>query len=231
MKYHRFISIALIGTFALTSLFYHPAEAAEPRRPNVTKSFSPEKETKVQILKSRKIREAFDGLKDAEFLVNRDLTYKAIHTAFNSRRAEALSLAKSYLKSPVTEFVDGRRISHVRDFNIAKKIFEVFPDEATPVLTNLYSRSDEITRGNIIRASGEVAGGQQIKDLLIKALDDKSFAEDETPDMAGEPLRVCDMAYNQLVLRYKVTQVLRTITHAHDIDTRDHHINILKGLL
>jgi hypothetical protein len=231
MKYHRFISIALIWTFAFISLFYHPAEAAEPQRPNVKQSFSQEKESKVQALKSLKTREAFDGLKDVEFLINRDLTYKAIHTAFENRRAEAIGQAQSYLKLPVTEYVDGQRITRVREFNIAKKIFEVFPDEATPMLTTLFNRSDEITRGNIIRASGGVSGGPAIKQMLVQALDDKSLAEDQTPDMAGEPLRVCDMAYNQLVLRYSVRNVLRTISTGHDIGTRDYHINVLKGLL
>jgi hypothetical protein len=231
MRCYRVISILLIGAFAFISLLYCPAEAGEPQRPNIAKSFSPDKESKIQVLKSRKAREAFDGLNDVEFLTNRDLTYKAIHTAFNNRRAEALSIAENYLKLSLTEFADGKRITRVRKFNIAKKIFEVFPDEGAPILINLYNSGDEITRGNIIRASGEVSGGQQIKDMLIKALDDKSFAEDETPEMTGEPLRVCDMAYNQLVLRYKVMNVLRNITEAHDIETRDYHINILKGLL
>jgi hypothetical protein len=231
MKSIRLISIAIIVTFAYMVLFFTPVRAAELKRPNVNKTFSREKESKIQALRSRKTKQAFDGLKDVGFLTNRDLTYKAIHTAFNDRRAEALSLAKSYLKLPIREYFGGKRITRVRDFNIAKKIFEVFPDEATPILTTLYNSSNSITRGNIIRASGGVSGGQQIKNMLIKALDDKSFAEDETPEMTGEPLRVCDVAYNQLVLRYKVMNVLRTITEAHDIETRDHHINILKGLL
>ena len=231
MKYYRFISIAFIGAFAFILLLYCPAEAAEPQRPNVNKSFSQEKESKVQALKSRKTKEAFDGLKDVEFLLNRDLTYKAIHTAFKNRREEAIAHALNYLRLPQIEYVDGQRITRVQDFNVAKKIFEVFPDEATPILTTLYNRSDEITRGNIIRASGGVSGGQQIKDLLVQALEDKSFAEEETPEMSGEPLRVCDMAYSQLVLRYAVKNVLRTISQAHDIETRDHHINLLNDLL
>ena len=164
-------------------------------------------------------------------MVNRDLTYKAIYIAYIDRKAEAISLAQVYLMSPLIEYVDGRQVSIVRDFNVAKKIFEVFPDEATPILITLYNRSDEITRGNIIRALGGVSGGHLIKDLLVKALDDKSFAEEETPDVSGEPLRVCDMAYNQIVLRYGVRNVLRTISSAHKIETRDYHINILRGLL
>jgi hypothetical protein len=231
MKFHKVISIVFIWTFAFTSLFYRPVEAGEPQRPNIKRSFTLEKETKIMSLKSQKTRDAFDGLKDVEFLANRDLAYKGIYTAFENRRAGAIDLARNYLKLPVTEYVDGRRITRVREFNIAKKIFEVFPDEATPMLTTLYNKSDEITRGNIIRASGGVSGGPAIKQMIVQALDDKSFAEDEAPDMLGEPLRVCDIAYNQLVLRYSVRNVLRTITTAHDIETRDYHINILKDLL
>lgn len=228
MKYYRFLGIALVGAFVFIILGNQIAPAAEPRRPEVTKSFSPEKESKVQALASRSTKAAFDGLKAVEFLVNKDLTHKAVYAAFNHRKVEALNLARNYLKLPFPKFDETRRANRVRDFNIAKKIFEVFPDESTPLLTNLYRESDSFARGNIIRAAGGVAGGESIKKLLIEALGDKSFAEDETPDMVGEPLRVCDEAYNQLVLRYRVTNVLRTITQAHDIATRDHHIDILK---
>jgi hypothetical protein len=231
MKFQRFISIAIIATFTYISFLYSPAGAVEPQRPNVNKTFSEDKEAKIQALTSLGTEEVFDRLMASDFRVNRDLTYKAIYVAYTDRRAEAISLAQGYLMSPLIEYVDGRQVSMVRNFNVAKKIFEVFPDEATPILITLYNRSDEITRGNIIRASGGISGGQAIKNMLVKALDDKSFAEEETPDMSGEPLRVCDMAYNQIVLRHGVRNVLRTISPAHKIEMRDYHINVLKGLL
>ena len=231
MKFQRFISIAMVVTFTYISFLYSPAGAVEPQRPDINKTFSQEKEAKIQALKSLGTEEAFERLMDSDFMINRDLTYKAIYIAYMDRKAEAISLAQAYLMSPLIEYVDGRQVSIVREFNVAKKIFEVFPDEATPILINLYKRSDEIARGNIIRALGEVSGGPSIKDLLVKALDNKSFAEEEAPDMSGEPLRVCDMAYNQMVLRYGVRNVLRTISPAHKIEMRDYHINILKGLI
>jgi hypothetical protein len=232
MKFHRFISIAMIVTFTYISFLYCPAGAVEPQRPDVNKIFSEEKEAKIQALISLGTEEVFERLMSSDFRINRDLTYKAIYIAYTDRRAEALSLAQVYLMLPLIEIDDGQRVTHVGEFNVAKKIFHVFPDEATPILVNLYSRSDEITRGNIIRASGGVAGGPPIKNMLVKALDDKSFAEDEeTPDLMGEPLRVCDLAYNQIVFRYGISNVLRTISSAHKIETRDYHINILKNLL
>jgi hypothetical protein len=230
MKYNRFMSIALIGTVVCIFLFNLPAGAIEPQRPKINKSFSQAKESRIQALKSRNTKEVFDGLKDVEFLLNRNLTYKAIHSAFNNRREEAIAYAQNCLRLPLIEYVNGRRISRFQDFNTAKMVFEVFPDEAIPVFTSLYNQGDGFTRGNIVRASGKVAGGKQIKGLLARALEDKSFAEEETPEISGEPLRVCDMAYNQIVLRYGVRNVLRTISPAHKIETRDYHIDMLKAL-
>lgn len=44
-------------------------------------------------------------------------------------------------------------------------------------------------------------------------------------------MRICDLAYNQLVLRYRLKNVLRTIGPVHRIETQDSHIEILKGKL
>ena len=231
MKFQRFISISIIVTFAFMSFLYSPAAAGEPQRPNINKTFSQQKEAKIQALKSLKTAEAFDELNSPDFMRNRDLTYKAVYGAYANRKAEAISLALNYLKSPVEENINGQRIIHGRRFLTAKRIFEVFPDEATASIAELYHRSDAITRGNIISASGGIAGGPSVKDMLVKALDDKSIAEEESPEMQGEPLRVCDMAYNQLVLRYSVRGVLRTICSAHKIEIRDREIGKLKNLL
>ena len=95
----------------------------------------------------------------------------------------------------------------------------------------LYSRSDAATRGNIVRASGKIPGDDPVRDFLILALDDKSPCEEEGLDALGEPLRVCDVAYNQLVLRYNVKRVLRTLGPMHRIEVREYHIGVLKTKL
>jgi hypothetical protein len=88
-----------------------------------------------------------------------------------------------------------------------------------------------ILRANIVRTLGTLAGGQAVKQLLVEALNDRNFVIDDEPERQGDPLRICDMAYNQLVLRYQLRDVLRAISTAHKIDERDYHIQQVKGLL
>ncbi len=98
-----------------------------------------------------------------------------------------------------------------------------------PKLLAGYEDGDSITKCNVIRASGNVEGAP-IKALLIGALNDKSSCEDRHAEMIGDSLRICDMAYNQFVLRYKTKNVLRTIGTVHRIEIRDYHISILKNI-
>jgi hypothetical protein len=127
--------------------------------------------------------------------------------------------------------VRSKVVSRQTDIYIARKIFQVFPEDATKKLTMLYDRGDAITKGNVIMASGSVAGGPTIRNLLIRALDNKIFCEEQTEETLGEPMRVSDVAYNQLVLRYGIKDVLRTIGPSHSIEVRDYHIALLKGIL
>jgi hypothetical protein len=232
MKFHGFIVAATLLALANISMLCAPVYAAGPRRPSIDKIFSEEKERKIEELKSLDSKEVFDRLRKIDFMIDRDLTYKAIYSAYNHRRMDAISLAQRYLALPTMEVLENQREVNVRSFNIAKKIFEVFPDESTPILTKLYNGSGAMMRGNIIRASGNISGDPAIKDMLVGALSDKSFADDEeAPEQLGKPLRVCDLAYNQIVLRYGVRKVLRTISPAHKIETRDHFIQELKNKL
>lgn len=231
MNKHIFFSMVTVGIMACLVLPLNLAGAGEPRRPKVNKAFEPEVEKKIQRLASLGKQDAFNHLKRPDILFNRDLAYKAVYKAFAHRRSEAIELAKKYLKEPLVEYNEGRRITRSQDFNLAKKIFEVFPDESTPRLTAFYQSGEGIVRGNIIRVSGAIDGGAAIRDMLINALNDISAAEEVTPEQLGEPLRVCDVAYNQLVIRYHFRGILRTISQAHKVDIRDHHIGALKGRL
>ena len=205
--------------------------AEEPTRPAVDNTFDSKKEAKIQELTSLSIREAFNRLKGIDFFVNEDLLHKAIFSTFKYRRKEAIDFGINYLKLPVREIIDGKLVSRGDDFYVAKKILHVFPDGAVDSLLDLYSTGDAVAKGNVIRVAGKMAGGQAIRSLLIEALDDKSFCEERYPEMLGEPLRICDVAYNQIVLRYMIRNVLRTIGTAHRIEIRDYHINILKSSL
>ena len=205
--------------------------AAEPTRPAVGYVFDAKKEAKIKELANLPLEEAFAKLKDKDFAVNDTLLHKAIFTAFQDRRQEAIDLALDYLKLPIMETIDYKRVNRVDDFYIAKKILHVFPEESVDSLLELYESSDAITKGNIIQVLGQMEGGQAIRDFLIGALDDRTFCEGEDLETMGPSLRICDAAYNQLVLRYKIKNVLRTIGTVYTIEQRDYHIEILKSQL
>jgi hypothetical protein len=221
------LAVLLFVTFSINAF----GETREPAKPDVSMKFNEEKEAKIAQISGLPIAEVFAQLKSDEFVAEPELMYKALHNAFSSRKTEALNFARNYLTSELTETVDGRKKGRVKDFNIARKVFETFPEESTSMMLALYSEGDSVARGNIIRALGNVTGGEEVRQVLVQALDDASFAESEDPDSVGEPMRVCDLAYNQLVLRYGIRDVLRTISPSHRIDVRDYHIDILTGML
>jgi hypothetical protein len=77
---------------------------------------------------------------------------------------------------------------------------------------------------------GKIDQETEVRPLLIEALNDQTPCEPIDPDMPeAVPLRVCDKAYNQTVLRYGFRDVLRTISTMHSIEARDHHIQTLKN--
>jgi len=224
--------ITCIAAIGILMIWTVAGGAAEPARPHADHVLGPDKEAKMDHIRGLSIKETFEKLKGADFLNDEELLYRAIYRAFSHRKSEAINFATNYLKAPVIRIVDGQVISRVDDFYVAKKVFEVYPDESTTVLLDTYEQSDSTTKGNIIRASDKIADdNKEIRKLLIEALDDKTLCEEETPETAGEIMRICDVAYNQLVLRYKVKKVLRTIGPVFSIQVRDYHIEILKGML
>lgn len=223
----RIFSIVMCGVLSCSAFWFNPSFAGEPR-PEVNQAFSQEEEAKVQGLKSLRTQAVFEELKKPYFRSRKSLSYKALYTALEPRKAEALDTAEKYLKEPLMEVMDGQRINRVRDFNVAKMVFETFPDDAVPRLLTLYRNSDGITRGNIVRAASGISA-PAVDSMLIESLDDKTAAEEEAVEQVGEPLRVCDTAYNQIVLKYGVRKVLRTISPAHKIAIRDYHIGVLKS--
>lgn len=226
---HQSIAITTIIIFCLTVLI-GLAGAKEPTRPTVDYTFDSKKEAKILELKGLQVPEIFNRLKGIDFIINGKLLNKAIFVAFNNSKKEAVAYAMRHLSGP-RQIVEGERVSRNYDFDVAKKILRMFPDEAVDSLLEVYNSSDPVTKSNIICVLGKMAGGQAIRNLLIEALDDKTFCEEEHPEMIGEPLRICDEAYNQLVLRYSITNVLRTIGNVHRIEIRDYHIDELKGRL
>ena len=214
--------------------FVSLTRAVEPIRPDVNHTFNSQKEEEIQELTKLSIQEVFVKLKDKDFIVNTDLLHKAIFNAFKDRRAEAIDHAMYYMKVPREEIIYGGSESRQKDFYIAKKTFQIFPHNAFRILSAFYNDSDNpIIKGNIIKTLGNLAedqDSQAIRVLLMDALDDKTFCEEGYSKTFIEPLRICDAAYNQIVLRYKIKNVLRTIANTHKIEIRDYHINSLKKL-
>ena len=230
MKKHKGVAVAILAACLVVSMMAF-ARADEPKKPVVNHTFDALKEARIQELPNLPLSTAFEQLKGIDYFVNEPFLHKGIFTAFEFRKKEAIDFAINYLKLPVKEMIGGKSVSRGDDFHVAKKILHVFPDEAVDSLLELYSTGDAVAKGNVIRSSGKMAGGQAIRNLLIEALDDKTFCEERYPEILGEPLRICDVAYNQILLRYMIRNALRTIGTAHRIEIRDYHIDILKSRL
>jgi len=207
------------------------AEMEEPERPVIDQAFDPEKEARILEVANLPLEEAFAKLKTTEFLTNQPFLHKAIFIAFDHCRADAIALSIEIIRRPIFKVTNGVTVSRADDFYVAKNVLHVFPDEAFNSLSQLYGKTDPVTKGNMIRVFGQMAGGKKIRRLLIEALDDKMFCEEEHPEMSGEPLRICDVAYNELVLRYDIKNVLRTIGSSHSLEIRNYHIDVLKDML
>ncbi|MGQ9570396.1 MAG: hypothetical protein ACUVUQ_06060 [Thermodesulfovibrionales bacterium] len=228
MKY----SVVAVLTISFLAILLTLLNAKEPQMPDMNKSLEPEKEAKITEVMSLPAKEAFKQLKSIDFIVEEDLLNKAIFKTFRHRKTEGINLALKFLELPLLEMHEGKLIAdRTADFYVAKKILEVFPSESVGKLLMLYKEGDAITKGNIIRASGQIAGGKRIKNLLIKALDDKTFCEEENPEMDGPPMRICDVAYNQLILRYSIEDLQRAIGNIDTLENRDYYINLLKKRL
>jgi len=204
--------------------------AFEPQKPDVNRVFDNKKEDVINKTSALPSAEVLERLKGVDFLGEDAFLSKAIYKSFRHRKDEGIALSLQNLSLPQKENENGREVYRTKDLYIGKKIFEVFPEESIPKLLKLYEKGDATTRGNVVRASGNLVG-PEITALLVNALDDKAYCDPEDPEVEGRPLRVCDVAYNQLVLRYRIKNVLRTIGPIYRLENRDYHIAVLKGRL
>jgi hypothetical protein len=216
----------LLGMFLMTSV-----NAKEPTRPEIKKIDDPKKVAKINEVKNLPIDEAFSRLKGNDFFLDADLLDNAIFESFRDRKEEALAYSIENLKKPRRELIGGEIADRTLDLFVAKKILQMFPDESLYSLLDMYEHAEAATKVNIIFALGNMEGDPAIRNLLLTALDDKTVWQEENPEMIGEPLRICDEAYNQLVLRYAIENVLRTIGNGHAIEDRDYQIEMLKNML
>ena len=203
----------------------------KPAVPALTDTNEPDKQEKIEQLKMLSVKDAFERLKDSDFLTDKALLKQGISTAFKNVPTQAVTLSLEKLKGPVKQVSQDKVIHRAGDIYIAKKILAAFPLQSVDALLQLYESSDTITKANVLLAAGALAGNEDIDNMLIEALDDKSSCEDQNTEIMGQALRICDMAYNQLVLARRIKNVLRTIGTSHSIQVRDYHINVLKNRL
>lgn len=221
MKVYAAVIHIMIAFWALST---GPVYAKEPEMPNIDMVFSLEKEQRISQLESLSSQAVFNAFNSPEFFEEEEYLNKAIFRAFNFRTDEAIRLALGYVRSVQV----GRGTEGARNLYIAKRVFQIFPDEALDDLLDIYDGGGPKVKANVIYALGQMAGGETVKVLLVEALDETNYCQDVTSETLGEPLRVCDTAYNQLVLRYKVKNVLRTIGTSHSIDVRDYYVALIR---
>lgn len=201
--------------------------AQEPSKPYVKASFSASKESEIDVLKALSVTNVIDKLKEITFIVEEDYLNKSIYVAFSNRSQEAIDAALDLLKLPREQIVENKKIDRTKELFVAKRILQVFPNESMARISAIYQEGSATMKSNLIEALGNMAD-LQARNMLISALDDKTFFEKADPENIGEPMRICDAAYNQLVLRYMMPDVLRTIGSVHPLEQRDYHISVLK---
>ncbi len=219
------LSILMLSMAAIVS------NAAEPVRPLVNYELTPETDAEIQSLETLPVENAFDALKRVEFITNEKAMNKAVYVAFNRNKHAAIAHALNQLRTPAIQDVEGRLVKRTDSLYVAKKVFHIFPNESTDDLINLYESGNETTKANILYVLGRMAGGDIVRDTLISALDDQSLCEEPNPEITGLPLRICDVAYNELVLRYDIRDVLRTLGNIHRVTVRDYHIAKLEDII
>jgi PKD repeat protein len=179
-------------------------------------------QAEIAEIKILSTADAFGKLCEGRYIANLELSKKAISEVFAGAENEAVDYALNILLSPAQK---------VNKLTIAKRILLQFSNISAGRLSALYPQADESINVNIINAAGAIVSDPGIRSMLIKALDDKYMTYDDNPELVGEPLRICDVAYNQLVLNLKVKGVLRTIGTGMPVETRDYHIGVLKTKL
>jgi hypothetical protein len=168
-----------------------------------------------------------EGLATPELLADDGLLRRAVLSACEPREAGAVDLALQRILAVSLQAGATGTASRDDAWAVAKAILEAFPAEAVPRLADLYGKADVGVRANIVRVLGNIDGGTAVDAMLLDALEDKRACQDLPPDAEGEPLRLCDVAYNQLVQRYEMNDVLRTLGSMHSQKVRDWHIAVL----
>jgi hypothetical protein len=190
-----------------------------------------DQELTIEELRGLEVAESFHRLSGDEFLGEPELMEAAVLELYSLESAEAVETALASLGRPFARMEDG--IVRVRsgEVYVAKKVLEAFPEVSTGRLVEAYAAADPEVRGNLLRAIGRLADQKPIHDLLLTALDDTTPAEPEEIQELGLPMRLCDLAYNQLMLEHRFRGIPRTLGSSHSLTARDLSIQEMKLLL
>ncbi len=224
--------IVLIMCILFFLVLSNMTDAFEPIKPETNLVLPSTKEDNIKQIKKLSIKDSYNQIKDIILLYDEDYTNKAVYESFNNRKKQAINYALDKLKNPPYFYETETPIRNL-DHDVAKRIFEIFPNESTTAILRTYESGDLATKVNIIIVIGNIEDNESrvIKRLLLAALEDKTKCNMEKTEIIGEPMRICDYAYNQLVYRYRIKKVLRSIGNFHSIETREYHIEKLKNHL
>jgi hypothetical protein len=216
-----FTAVIIVFFMAIAPVFGQ----LEADSPQMDQQFSMEKEKRIAALETMDLHSALEVLASPAFLSEEEYLDEAIYRAFKNRTEEVIE----YMMKVVQSTKSAQNNEGVDNLYLAKRIFQIFPDASLNRLIDLYMNTGPEIRANVIYIVGDMDGGKAIDALLIEALYDTSVCREATGESLGEPLRICDMAYNQLVIRYSMKNVLRTIGTGHSINVRDYHIGELQN--
>ncbi|HBG28289.1 MAG TPA: hypothetical protein DDX75_14480 [Phycisphaerales bacterium] len=178
----------------------------------------------IAEIKTLSIADAFERLSESRYAANSQLCEQAILEVFMNNEEQAVDYAIKIVQSHT-----GKR--EINKLITAKHVLFQFADESIPQLLQLYPQMDNSVNANIIKAVGSLVFDSAIRNMLTAALNDKTEIFDDNPELVGQPLRICDIAYNQLVLNLKIKDVLRVIGTGMSEEIRNYHIDVLKTKL
>ena len=171
----RKISMIFLCGFILCTLLTH-VDAREAM-------VDPVKEAKIQQLNNLSTEDVFQNLKREDFFYDDEFLKRGINRAFKNRKEEVVRFAIGHLKTGKKT----RDVEEAKNFHVAKKILQMFPDESQGYLAELYSSGDPGMRRNVVHAVAGMPSSDFTRYILTNALEDKSVCEEKFSDTVGEP--------------------------------------------
>jgi len=150
-------------------------------------------------------------------------------------RSELLALGEPVLKAmtaelrrPMADVVAGRVVDRTREVFMARRILKAIGEPALQRLLQLSGTDDPFFKRNMLYALSDFDRREAIE-ILIAALDDRDQCKKVMPETFRRPLRVCDEAYNLLVLKLSPPDLRAPLGQAHTLNQRDERVAAFKA--